>query len=204
MFWARNLLVLFASLVVFTSAVWAGPPGDDEDEDADHSDEAGVMQACATAQFADRAGLSRAEVAMLTSLGDRREALDAREAELAVRENYAEAAEARLEERVEEIKALRSDVEGLLGMLDDAEQARVDGLITLYQSMKPKDAARIMPGLEPDVRLAVAAGMQERALANVLALMPQGDAVELTMLLARQHDITDEVEQQLVNARQGD
>ncbi len=147
----------------------------------------GAAAQCAPATLADRSSLTHAELRVLASLSDRREALEAREAELSARAALLDAAESRIEERVTDLKTLRGDVERLLGQLDEAEQAQVSSLVALYAAMKAKDAARILPGLDEDVRVAVAGQMPERALSAILAAMGQDDAVALTMLLARRH-----------------
>ncbi len=154
-------------------------------------------ESCPAVSLADRSGLTHAELRVLESLSQRRRALEAREAELDSQTALLQAAEARIEARVAEIKDLRTEVERLLGQLDVAEQEQVESLVTLYSTMKAKDAARILPGLSSDVRLAVAAQMDERALSSILAAMAQDEAVALTMLLARRHDIPDTLDASL-------
>lgn len=153
--------------------------------------------ACAPATLADRSSLTHAELRVLASLSERREALEAREAELSARAALLDAAETRIEQRVSDLQTLRGDVERLLGQLDEAEQAQVSSLVALYTAMKAKDAARILPGLDEDVRVAVAAQMPERALSAILAAMGQDDAVTLTMLLARRHQTAEAAREQL-------
>lgn len=156
---------------------------------------------CPPSTLAARAGLSRSELSVLSSLSERRAALDALEAQFAIRENTLAAAEARLESRVEEIKTIRDEVEALLGQLEGAQQAQVDELVGLYETMKPEDAARILPGLDPDIRLAVAAGMKDKTLASILGLMTQEQAIDLTMQLARRHGTPTDLDQPFIADR---
>jgi flagellar motility protein MotE (MotC chaperone) len=65
--------------------------------------------------------------------------------------------------------------------------APADGLtqlVRMYQSMRPKDAARIFEQLELGVQVEVASRMRERAMASILAEMNPKAAGRLTMALA--------------------
>lgn len=161
------------------------------DKDAEEDKDAPVAAkdaSCIVPSFVERAGLSASEIQVLQSLQDRRETLDARESEMETRESLMQAAEARLATRVGELKALKSDVEDLLGQLDAVEEAELKRIVNLYQQMKPKDAARIFASLDADVRLNVAARMKESALASIMSEMPVSDAAALTLRLAKRHD----------------
>ena len=55
----------------------------------------------------------------------------------------------------------------------------------IYETMKPKDAARIFQELELDTLLLVVDRMKERKLAPVLAEMNPNKAMEITVELAK-------------------
>lgn len=61
---------------------------------------------------------------------------------------------------------------------------RLSGLVKMYQSMRPKDAARIFERLDLNVQVDVASRMRERAMALVMAEMDPKAASRLTMALA--------------------
>lgn len=153
---------------------------------------------CPAVTLAERAGITRSEMSILSSLSERRRALDQREAELDIRVNYVAAAETRLETRVNEIKAVRAEVEGLLGELEQAQQVQVDALVKLYETMKPEVAANILPGLDDDVRLSVATGLKDKTLAAILGMMTQDQAIDLTMAMARRYGTPTDLDQPLV------
>lgn len=140
---------------------------------------------CPAPSFADQAGLSPAEVQVLQSLGDRRRAIEARAADIESRGAILEAAEKRLDERIAELKRLEGDVKGLLGQLDEAEAARIDTLVAVYQRMRAKDAAQVFDGLEEDVLLQVAQRMRQQNLAEIMGLMAPDRARKLTVMLAQ-------------------
>jgi flagellar motility protein MotE (MotC chaperone) len=135
-------------------------------------------------QLADQAGISPAELRVIQSLSGRRVELDAREEELATMLPLLIAAEQKIDARIAELNAVKGEVEGMLGQLDEKEQAEVDRLVQVYSAMRPRDAAAVFVTLDDEVRLPVAAAMRPRALAAILAQMPPAEARELTEKLA--------------------
>jgi flagellar motility protein MotE (MotC chaperone) len=134
--------------------------------------------------LAKEAGLSPAELRVLQSLGARRGQLDQREQDIDVQLQLLAAAEAKLDVKMKALTGLKGDIQGLLGQVDAKKQAEVDRLVTVYQGMKPKDAAARMTLLSDDVRLPIAAKMKERALSQILANMSPAEAKILTERLA--------------------
>lgn len=170
-------------------AVSAMPPGHGDEEGVEAQAEEASAQVCeaAPSTLADRSGLSLSELQVLRSLAQRRRDLDARESDLMEREGLLQAAEARVEGRVEELRALETQVETLLGQLDDAEEAQINSLVALYGRMKSDEAARIFAVLDRDVLIDVASRMSDQTLAPIMADMDETDAAALTLELARRH-----------------
>lgn len=124
------------------------------------------------------------ERAVLETLSSRRASLDARERELDTREKLLIAAEARVDERIDELKAIEARISALLRQRDEAEEAQIRSLVKVYERMKPADAARIFESLDKQILLDVASLMKEQALGGVLAQMQPQAAQELTERLA--------------------
>jgi flagellar motility protein MotE (MotC chaperone) len=141
---------------------------------------------CLTAlnSAAEEMGLSSQEIVVLRSLQARRETLDAREGEIGTREAAAGAAEARLNEQIAELKALETQVQGLLAQMDEKADERMASLVKSYESMKPKDAAAIFNGMEDQLLTDIAKSMKPATLAAVLSSMQPKRAEMLTRLLA--------------------
>jgi len=129
--------------------------------------------------------LSQSEIRLLQALADRRKALDAREYGLNQRDALLKAAEQRLMDKQADFVAIREEVKGLLGQLDAEETKKINNLVKLYESMKPKDAARILNDLELTVLMEVAQRMNVRRLAPVLAAMDADKARAVTRALAK-------------------
>ena len=134
--------------------------------------------------LAREAGLSPAELRILQSLGARRGQLDQREQDIDVQLQLLAAAEAKLDAKVKALNGLKGDIQGLLGQADTQKSAEVDRMVTVFSSMKPKDAAARMTILDDKVRLPIAAKMKERTLSMILANMAPVDAKNLTERLA--------------------
>lgn len=163
-------------------------PAAPTDETGAASGEAGATapNCPAAPTFADQAGLSQTEVRVLQSLGERRKTLDARAAEVDTKADLLSAAEKRMDERVAELKRLETSVQSLLGQLDAQQTERIQSLVTVYQKMRPKDAAAVFDGLEDDVMLEVASRMKQTNLAEIMGAMRPERARQLTKLLADQ------------------
>ena len=121
--------------------------------------------------------ISKSERTVLQSLASRRKELDTREQLLA-------AAEKRVEERIAELKDIEARINERIGAEDEANEARIAGLVSMYETMKPKDAARIFERLDMGVLLDVVMRMQPRKMAAVLAAMDPVVAQDLTVELA--------------------
>ncbi|WP_299442976.1 hypothetical protein [uncultured Rhodospira sp.] len=130
-------------------------------------------------------GFTQSEINLLQRLAERREELDAMERELTDREALLQAAERRIETRIQELKNLESVIQDLLGEHSEQEQARIDQLVSIYATMKPADAARIFNDLEMPILLRVIETMKERSSAAILAEMSPARAKEVTTELAR-------------------
>jgi flagellar motility protein MotE (MotC chaperone) len=128
--------------------------------------------------------LSPAERAVLERLAERRAELDARARELDMRESLLMAAEKRLEARVAELKELEARVNNAVQAKSEEEAGRLKNLITMYENMKAKDAARIFDRLDIRVLIEVAIGLNPRRMSDIMAQMMPEAAERLTIELA--------------------
>ncbi len=131
--------------------------------------------------------MSQAERAILERLTERRQELDQRERELAMRETMLQAQEKKLDEKVAELKDVEAKIQAATGKKQEAELAKLKGVVTMYENMKAKDAAKIFDRL--DIRLAteVAYQIAPRRMSDILALMSPEAAERLTVELANRN-----------------
>jgi flagellar motility protein MotE (MotC chaperone) len=143
-----------------------------------------ALQQCAAPSLAEMAGLSQAEVQVLQALSARRESLDQRAESFETQDELMAAAERRLEQRLTELRQLETNVNALLGQLDEAQEQRLAGLVDVYQRMRAKDAAEVFDGLDDGVLVQVASRMRQANLAEVMGRMDANRARALTQMLA--------------------
>jgi flagellar motility protein MotE (MotC chaperone) len=129
--------------------------------------------------------VSPSERAILERLQSRRQELEARAREIDIRESLLKAAEKRIESRVEELKAIESRITTATDQKNEAEAIRFKGLVTMYEGMKPKDAAKVFDRLEMPVLLDIASQIAPRKMSDILGLMSPEAAERLTVEMAR-------------------
>jgi flagellar motility protein MotE (MotC chaperone) len=127
---------------------------------------------------------SPGERAVLERLQSRRQELDTRNRELEMRENLLKAAEKRLEAKVSELKSTESRVNTAMGTRDKVEAERFKSIITMYENMKAKDAARIFDRLDMKILVDVSTQMNPRKMSEILGQMSSEAAERLTVELA--------------------
>jgi flagellar motility protein MotE (MotC chaperone) len=129
--------------------------------------------------------VSPSERAVLERLQARRQELEARAREIDIRENLLKAAEKRIEARVEELKSVETRISTATEQKSEADVARFKGIVTMYEGMKPKDAARVFDRLEMSVLFEIASQIAPRKMSDILGLMTPEAAERLTVELAR-------------------
>ena len=129
--------------------------------------------------------VSPSERAILERLQARRQELETRAREIDIRESLLKATEKRVEARVEELKAVESRISTATAQKNEAEAARFKGIITMYEGMKPKDAAKVFDRLEMPVLFEIASQIAPRKMADILGLMAPEAAERLTVEMAR-------------------
>lgn len=127
---------------------------------------------------------SGAERAILERLQERRQELDARARELDIRESLIQGAEKRMDAKLAEIKETEGRIKVETQQKDDAEAARFKGLVTMYENMKPRDAAKIFDRLDIAVLIEVASQIKPQKMSDILAQMSPDAAERLTVELA--------------------
>lgn len=117
------------------------------------------------------------ERALLERLQERRQELEARARDLEMRESLLKAAEKQLDTRLGEMK------EGETGKVEASE--RIKALVIMYESMGPKEAARIFDRLDPRTLVDLVNHMNPRKVSEIMAKMQPEAAERMTLELAR-------------------
>ncbi|MGL5166337.1 MAG: MotE family protein [Afipia sp.] len=129
--------------------------------------------------------MSASERAVLERLQSRRQEIETRAREIDIRENLMKSAEKRIEGRIEEMKATEARISVSAQQKSDADAARFKGLVTMYEAMKPKDAAKVFDRLELSVLFEIASQIAPRKMSDIMGQMQPEAAERLTVEMAR-------------------
>jgi flagellar motility protein MotE (MotC chaperone) len=129
--------------------------------------------------------VSPSEKAILERLQSRRQELEARAREIDIRESLLKEAEKRIQSKTDEMKAVESKIAAANDQKNEAESGRFKGIVTMYESMKPKDAAKVFDRLEMPVLIEIATQIAPRKMSDILGLMSPDAAERLTVEMAR-------------------
>lgn len=137
---------------------------------------------------------TKSQIDILERLSIRRKQLEDWEKELSIKENMLNLSQARLQEKIEELRALKSDVEAKLAEYETKEDEKTKSLVKIYENMKPKDAARIFSTMEMETLLTVVENMKERTAAPIIAKMDSEVAKKLTEEFAARGKLPDSLQ----------
>jgi len=125
---------------------------------------------------------------VLEALAARRKTLDARQNEVEMREKLLAAAEARIDDKIVELKELKAKIDKVFKTEESKGDAKFESLVKVYENMKPKDAAAVFEQLDMTVLLELLDRMNERKLAAILAAMDPARAQAVTVELATENE----------------
>ncbi len=137
------------------------------------------------------------EIELLQELTEKREEIESqartRQHELDMREKLLAAAEQRIAGKIDELKELKMSVEKLIQKIDQEDESKTMSLVKIYETMKPKEAARIFDDLELGVLLTVMERMRETKASAIMAKMTPARAQTLTTELASRRKVANAV-----------
>jgi flagellar motility protein MotE (MotC chaperone) len=127
------------------------------------------------------------EVDVLQTLAKRRAELDKRAGDVDQREALLQVAEQRINEKIAKLEEMQQSIATSFKKEDQLDDAKLKSLVKVYETMKPKEAARIFEQLDLPVVLDVVERMKERGTAAILAAMDPVKAKAVTLALAARH-----------------
>lgn len=119
------------------------------------------------------------EILVLRDLRKRDEELDRREAALAEREAALVTLEAEAASKLEELQAIRTELVEMVDREQVAAAERVTALARMVDTMKARDAAALLAGMDRDVALLVLRRVKPKQAGKILGEMPTATAREL-------------------------
>lgn len=122
--------------------------------------------------------------ALATALKARDDAITARETMLQERFAALELAQTALDKRMSELAAAEESLKKTISMADGAAEQDLGTLTTVYEAMKPADAARLFSAMAPEFAAGFLSRMQPAAAAAIMAGMTPEQAYSISVLIA--------------------
>lgn len=121
-----------------------------------------------------------AELTLVQLLEKKKAELDAKEMELKEREARLNQLSQEIEAKIVKYSKVKQELEGSYKKRDAAEGEKVSGLVKIYESMAPKDAAARIQELDEDIALLILSKMKQKVSAKILAIIEPVRAAELS------------------------
>jgi flagellar motility protein MotE (MotC chaperone) len=135
--------------------------------------------------FASAESLAPGEAdALLRAIRDREAQLDAEAQQLADRSQALSVAERKLAEQLAAFEVAQRNLEQTLARADKAAERDIDQMKTVYESMKPTEAAEIFTRMETSFAAGLLSRMRPELAANVMAAMEPDAAYAVTLTIA--------------------
>lgn len=125
--------------------------------------------------------------AVILALQNREAALDDREASLEARAKEIENAEQQLYQARDALEAAEASLKATMAKADGAEEADLARLTSVYENMKPKDAAALFKEMAPEFAAGFLARMRPDAAAALVAGLEPKSAYAISLILANRN-----------------
>lgn len=122
--------------------------------------------------------------ALLATIRDRETQLDAEEKRLADRKQTLGVAEAKLSEQLAAFQKAQENLQKTLALADGAAEKDLARMTTVYENMKPADAAKIFEKMDVNFAAGLLARMRPDTAAQVLTGMSPEAAYAVTVTIA--------------------
>ncbi len=124
------------------------------------------------------------EMELITQLRQRREELEARATELDLQEQLLQSTEKRISDKIAQLQLLEDRIKSHLRLFEEKETEQLQSIVSIYETMKPKDAAPRFEALALQTQLDLVQLMSPRKVAAMMEKMTPQKASVLTTELA--------------------
>lgn len=121
---------------------------------------------------------------ILLDLEQRKALLEKKEGELEWRRKRLEELKQEAESRMEQLVNVQQDLEGMMSVARTAAEKDVTQLVSVYERMKPKDAAKVFQKMPPSFAAGFLARMQPETAANIVASLEPESAYSISVVMA--------------------
>ncbi len=124
------------------------------------------------------------EMELITQLRQRREELEGRATQLDLQERLLESTEVRINEKINQLQVLEDRIKSHLRLFEEKETEQLQSIVSIYETMKPKEAAPRFEALSLQTQLDLVQLMNPRKVAALMEKMTPMKASVLTTELA--------------------
>lgn len=125
-------------------------------------------------------GFSQSEIMILQELAERREALDLRSKEIDRKAIQLKVAEDEIDKKIKQLQEYEQKLKNLITGYNQKEKEKINSLVKLYSTMKPKDAARIFNTLEMSILIPILKEMKPSVSSAIISQMNAEKAKAVT------------------------
>lgn len=125
--------------------------------------------------------------ALLRKFEERENAIKSEEARISERQENLAEVEARLTKKIAELKIAEKKLRGVLSIASTAAEDDVKRLTSVYESMKPKDAASLFEEMAPGFAAGFLSRMRTDSAAAILSGLTPQTAYAISAILAGRH-----------------
>ena len=123
---------------------------------------------------------TQSEILILQELAERREFLDLRSKEIDRKALQLKVAEEEIDKKLVQLQEYENRLKKLIFEYNEKEKEKINSLVKLYSTMKPKDAARIFNTLDTDILVSLLKEMKSSTASSILSQMKESKAKEIT------------------------
>jgi len=180
---------VYTGLELLNAPVQAQDQPVDAEESEDADPDSAVQQPADRADNTNRppivVGLpDDEEMELITQLRQRREVLEARSSSLDLQGKLLESTEKRINEKIGQLEVLEERIKSHLRLFEEKETEQLQSIVSIYETMKPKEAAPRFEALSLQTQLDLVQLMNPRKVAALMEKMAPRKASLLTTELA--------------------
>lgn len=180
---------IYAGFEILNAPVQAQEEQEAEPTSADADDQVATDDTSAVAPAETRTPIvvglpDNEEMELITQLRQRRMDLEARETRLELQERLLESTEKRINEKIGQLQLLEDRIKSHLRLFEEKETEQLQSIVSIYETMKPKDAAPRFEALSLQTQLDLVQLMNPRKVAALMEKMTPQKASVLTTELA--------------------
>jgi flagellar motility protein MotE (MotC chaperone) len=179
------VLILSGSLRLATSTNAALAQGMPDSADLTSESEASVQKKQSSNLNSQNTELSDAKLSiLLEKLQDREYSVSERERKMQLKDKKIELSRREVGERLASLETLENSIREMLLLTDEAVETDLAQLTAVYESMKPKDAAKVFEEMEPQFAAGFLSRMRPESAASIFSGLTPEFAYAVSAILA--------------------